>query len=71
VPKGALGMYVTDRFRSREELVNVSYKGHTVLSMRTPEEMVSDIHFNKRNNNMAKMDSMLFKNAFSVIYEDS
>jgi len=40
VPIGALGIYVKDRFHFRERPVNVSYKRHPVLSIRTPEEML-------------------------------
>jgi hypothetical protein len=40
--------------------VNVSYKRHPVLSIRTSEEMLSNIHTIKRNNNAAKMASMFF-----------
>jgi hypothetical protein len=51
--------------------VNVSYKRHPVLSIRTPEEMLSNIQTIKRNNNVAKMASMFFKSTFSIFYENS
>jgi hypothetical protein len=44
VPIGVLGIYVKDRFRFSEGPVNVSYKRHPVSSIRTPEEMLSNIH---------------------------
>jgi hypothetical protein len=64
-------MYVEDRFHSHEELVNISYKAHPVLSMRTFEEMASNIYLTKEIIRWQKFGSMFFKNTFSITYENS